>query len=99
MADTEGIRAALAEHGRRRRAALEQAEAELAEIYELAPAALEAGLTKVEVGELGAVSRPALDAFLSRTGRADQHRRRPRADARDPGQAASRRTARSSGER
>lgn len=65
MARDTDLRARLAEHGNRRRAALEQASAELDAIAELAPAALAAGITKVEIAKLGGVSRPTLDAKLN----------------------------------
>jgi hypothetical protein len=58
------LRAAITAHGDRRRAALATAETELDEIAKLAPRALAAGMTKVELSAIGAVSRPTLDAKL-----------------------------------
>jgi hypothetical protein len=47
--------------------ALAAADAELRAIDRLVREALAAGLTKVEIAELGAVSRPTLDALLKRS--------------------------------
>lgn len=58
------LRTRIAEHGDRRRQALETAERELEAIAALTPIALKAGMTKVELAQLGAVSRPTLDAKL-----------------------------------
>jgi hypothetical protein len=49
--------------GKRRRAALEDADAVLHRVRELLPEALDAGLTMTEVAELSAVSRQSLYAM------------------------------------
>ena len=51
-------------HGDARREALAQADAELDAVVQLVPSALALGLTKVELAQLGAISRPTLDAKL-----------------------------------
>lgn len=62
--DAAQARRALATHGRRRTKAREQVATESAAIVALAPAALEAGLTKREICQLAQISRPTLDDFL-----------------------------------
>jgi hypothetical protein len=58
------MRARIAEHGDRRREALEIADNAKEEILKLAPAALKAGINVKELAELGAVSRPTLYSRL-----------------------------------
>jgi hypothetical protein len=66
MPSADDLRDQLRQHGDARRQALETAAAELRAIENLVPAARDAGLTKVEIAELGGVSRPTLDALLRR---------------------------------
>lgn len=60
--DDETIRERLAEHGRRRAEALEQADRELDAIAELLPHAQAAGVNLKQVHEITGVSRPTLYA-------------------------------------
>jgi hypothetical protein len=58
------LEAEVALQGGRRRVALEAAEQALGEVLKLAPRAIAAGVPKSKIAELGAVSRPTLDARL-----------------------------------
>jgi hypothetical protein len=58
------IRAELRRHGKARARARANAAAHSQAIAELAPKALAAGLTKVEVCKLAQITRPALDTML-----------------------------------
>jgi hypothetical protein len=62
--ETTKLRGELARRGQRRKEALASADEALREIAELLPAALEAGITKVEIQRLTGVSRPTIDALL-----------------------------------
>lgn len=64
MGELNELRTALKRHGRSRTAARERARQESEAIASLAPRALDAGMTKVEVCELAQITRPALDAML-----------------------------------
>lgn len=60
----DAIRQQLAAHGDARAKARDKAKREMAAIEQLAPKALGAGLTKIEVCRLAQITRPALDALL-----------------------------------
>jgi DNA invertase Pin-like site-specific DNA recombinase len=64
--DRERLIAQLREHGARRRAAEATSAEELERIARLIPAAIEAGIPKREIARLTGVSRPTIDAILSR---------------------------------
>jgi hypothetical protein len=62
----ERLAATLREHGERRKSALTTADQELDAIARLLPAALEAGITKMEVSRLTGIGRPTIDSILKR---------------------------------
>jgi hypothetical protein len=65
MADAQArLRRELERQGVLRRSGLEAADQALRGIAALVPAAIEAGITKVEIQRLTGVSRPTIDALL-----------------------------------
>lgn len=62
--EADEIRDALAQHGAARKNAAAARAAETAAITALAPKAIDAGLTKLEVARLAQISRVTLDAML-----------------------------------
>jgi hypothetical protein len=64
MSRRDDLAAQLTTEGERREAARAEQQAATAEIRKLAPHALRAGLSKVEIARLAQVSRPTLDEML-----------------------------------
>jgi hypothetical protein len=62
----------VARQGGRRRVALEAADQALGEVVKLAARAIAAGVPKSKIAELGAVSRPTLDARLRESSRGEE---------------------------
>jgi hypothetical protein len=60
------LRARLREEGERRKRGLAAAEQARDAIADLLPAALDAGITKVELSKLTGLTRPTIDALLKR---------------------------------
>jgi hypothetical protein len=62
--DRAQLRRQLQRLGARRRKGLDTADQALADIADILPAALEAGITKTEIQRLTDVSRPTIDGLL-----------------------------------
>jgi len=62
--DLDGLREQIATHGARRERAFDDAAIEMAELAQLAPIAIAAGMTKMEFSRLAQISRPTLDDLL-----------------------------------